>query len=205
MVVVAAPAVKLTTCWPKPVAAAKRRNTLNRTAPFSVVFDLKSLIRIIVVASRSLRPGNKKPSSVFRRPACGRRLPRQTPGLPYSDSSIGNSRESTSNIISMPPGKTLLVVISRSLCECHINAQPRSLAGLAWLFEGSRDVQFALTVVSQLANDPRRLASGPRYGEPPYHWPFVNTFGSGNVTGPPAATSPNGATWTGLLWSWHHS
>ena len=45
------------------------------------------------------------------------------------DSSIGNSRESTSIIISMPPGKILLVVISRSLCECHINAKPASPEG----------------------------------------------------------------------------
>src|SRR5437868_7682123 len=35
----------------------------------------------------------------------------------HKPSSIGNSRESTSIIISMPPGKTLLVVISRSLCR----------------------------------------------------------------------------------------
>src|SRR5215469_13493094 len=45
------------------------------------------------------------------------------------DSSIINSRESTSIIISMPPGKILLVVISRSLCECHINAKPASPDG----------------------------------------------------------------------------
>src|SRR5882762_637713 len=45
------------------------------------------------------------------------------------DSSITNSRESTSIIISIPPGKTLLVVISRSLCECHIKAKPASPVG----------------------------------------------------------------------------
>ena len=40
----------------------------------------------------------------------------------YIDSSITNSRESTSIIMNIPPGNTLLVVISRSLCECHIKA-----------------------------------------------------------------------------------
>src|SRR6266404_3266096 len=40
-----------------------------------------------------------------------------------------NSRESTSIIISIPPGKTLLVVISRSLCECHMKANPASESG----------------------------------------------------------------------------
>src|SRR6516165_2536724 len=110
-----------------------------------------------------------------------------------------NSRESTSIIIIIPPGKTLLVVISRSLCECHMNAQPRSLPGLACVFEGSSVVQLALVVASHAAIVPRRLASGPRYGEPPYHCPFVSTFGSGNVAGPPDATSPNGLTCTGLL------
>ena len=67
------------------------------------------------------------------------------------DSSILNSRESTSIIISIPPGKTLLVVISRSLCECHIYAKPRSLAGLACTLEGGR------LVVGQVA---RVVASG---------------------------------------------
>src|ERR1700740_602017 len=51
-VVVADPAIKLTTCWPKPVADAKRRNTLTKTAAFTVVLDLESLIRIMVLASR---------------------------------------------------------------------------------------------------------------------------------------------------------
>src|SRR5256885_6032295 len=45
------------------------------------------------------------------------------------DSSITNSRESTSIIIIIPPGKILLVVISRSLCECHMIAKPASLGG----------------------------------------------------------------------------
>src|SRR3974390_3029523 len=116
-----------------------------------------------------------------------------------------NSRESTSIIMSMPPGKTLFVVISRSLCECHMNAQPRSFGGLACTFEGSKGVQFEFVVVEQAGAPPRRLASGPKYGVPPSQAPLVKTFGSGKVAGPPVATSPNGATCTGLLWSWHHS
>jgi hypothetical protein len=51
-VVVAGPAVKLITCWPKLVVAPKKRNKLTRTAAFSVALDWESLIRIIVVASR---------------------------------------------------------------------------------------------------------------------------------------------------------
>src|SRR5579864_2988166 len=112
----------------------------------------------------------------------------------------------------MPPGKTLLVVISRSLWECHMNAQPRSLAGLACTFEGSRVVQLVAGVAApvpavlvQAGIDARRLASGPKYCVPPYHGPLVNTSGSGKVAGPPSPTSPNGFTCTGLLWSWHHS
>src|SRR6516165_3607520 len=105
----------------------------------------------------------------------------------------------------MPPGKTLFVVISRSLCECHINAQPRPLAGLACTFEGSRVVQLPLLVVLQAGIVDRDTASGPKNGEPPYQGPLVKTLGSGKVAGPPVATSPKGATCTGLLWSWHHS
>src|SRR5579871_2361408 len=52
-VVVVGPAVKLTTCWPKPVATASTSRTVIRTAAFSVAFDLESLIRIMVLASRS--------------------------------------------------------------------------------------------------------------------------------------------------------
>src|ERR1700686_4912128 len=110
----------------------------------------------------------------------------------HSDSSIRNSRESTSIIINMPPGNTLLVVISRSLCECHMNAQPRSLAGLACVLAGCRLVQFGVGLVpagafaivvpvTQPDNAPavplpslrnvvsaRSAASGPKYGVPPY-------------------------------------
>src|SRR6516164_478609 len=50
--------------------------------------------------------------------------------LVYWDSSITNSRESTSIIINIPPGKMLFVVISRSLWECHMNAYPASVLGL---------------------------------------------------------------------------
>ncbi len=52
-VVVVGPAVKLTTCWPKLVATASTRSAVSNTAAFSVVFDLESLIRIMVLASRS--------------------------------------------------------------------------------------------------------------------------------------------------------
>ena len=51
----------------------------------------------------------------------------------------------------------------------------------------------------------RTVASGPRYGLPPYQKPFVRMFESGNVTGPPLATLPNGAFSSALPWSWHHS
>src|ERR1700745_3174021 len=95
------------------------------------------------------------------------------------------SRESTSIIISMPPGKILLVVISRSLCECHMKENPASPLGeLAIVPEGG-----GLPVAPQAhQGDPalqpvaRMVASGPRYGMPPYHGPFVNRFGSGRVT-----------------------
>src|ERR1700730_17964020 len=148
---------------------------------------------------------------------------------PYCDSSITNSRESTSIIISMPPGNTLLVVISRSLCECHMNAQPRSLAGLACVFDGCKFVQFGVGLVpagafaivvpgTQPDNaravplpsarnfvSARSAASGPKYGVPPYQAPLAKIFGAGSVAGPPLGTSPNGLASTGLLLSWHHS
>src|SRR5215831_12318359 len=108
-----------------------------------------------------------------------------------------NSRESTSIIISMPPGNMLLVVISRSLCECHMKAKPASPVGeLAIVPDGG------VVPVGPVA---RTVAFGPRYGLPPYHAPFVKMFGSGSVTGPPLATSPKGSACIGLLWSWHHS
>src|ERR1700751_1451525 len=102
-----------------------------------------------------------------------------------------NSRESTSIIISMPPGNMLLVVISRSLCECHMNANPASdVGGFAIVPEGG------VVPVGPVA---RTVACGPRYGLPPNHGPFVKRFGSGSVAGPPPATSPNGFTCRGLL------
>src|SRR5215470_18333119 len=108
-----------------------------------------------------------------------------------------NSRESTSIIIIMPPGKMLLVVISRSLCECHIKAKPASdVGGFAIVPEGG---------VVPVDPTARIVASGPRYGLPSYQGPFVSMFASGNVAGPPPPTSPNGAVSSGLLWSWHHS
>ena len=86
----------------------------------------------------------------------------------------------------MPPGKTLFVVISRSLCECHINAQPRSLAGLAWVLEGCRVrasrglIGGSAAVLTQACvPPPRRVASGPRYGVPPYHGAVGENVGIG--------------------------
>src|SRR2546421_12455958 len=74
--------------------------------------------------------------------------------LPYRDSSITNSRESTSIIISMPPGNMLLVVIPRSLCECHMKAKPASPVGeLAIVPDGGVDP------VGPVA---RTVAFGPR-------------------------------------------
>src|SRR6516165_2461051 len=123
-----------------------------------------------------------------------------------------NSRESTSIIISIPPGKMLLVVISRSLWLCHIKAKPASLlGGLAIVPEGGVlpvAPQFAAPAplfVPAMQPVARKVASGPRYGLPPYHAPFVKIFGSGSVTGPPAPTLPKGMDCKGLLWSWHHS
>src|SRR5205814_6999934 len=113
------------------------------------------------------------------------------------DSSITNSLQSTSIIISIPPGKTLLVVISRSLCECHMNANPASPVG-----------EFAIVPdggVVPVGPVARTVAFGPRYGLPPNQAPFAKILASGRVTGPPPATSPNGAACIGLLWSWHHS
>src|SRR5256885_13236316 len=108
-----------------------------------------------------------------------------------------NSRESTSIIISIPPGKILLVVISRSWCECHMKANPASPPGeLAIVPDGG---------VVPVGPTARVVAFGPRYGLPPYHAPLVKRFASGKVAGPAPATSPNGCASSGLLWSWHHS
>src|SRR5579859_495255 len=111
--------------------------------------------------------------------------------LAYLDSSMTNSRESMSIIIIIPPGNALLVVISRSLWECHINAKPASPPG-----------EFAIVPdggVVPVGPVARVVASGPRYGLPPYHAPLVRMFASVSVAGPPAATSPNGCTCSGLL------
>src|ERR1019366_7873917 len=129
-------AVKLIPCWPKAATAAKGRIASIRNAALSLV--LKLFFRMVFLT-------------------LGFSHPRR-----HIDSSITNSRESTSNIINMPPGKTLLVVISRSLCECHINAQPRSFEGLACVLDGSSVVQYALGVPAQAGAVARRLASGPK-------------------------------------------
>ena len=95
-----------------------------------------------------------------------------------------NAWGSTNIIIIMPPGKMLFVVISRSLCECHMKAKPASDVGeFATVPEGG------VLPVGPVA---RTVASGPRYGLPPYHAPLVRMLASGSVTGPPFATSPKG-------------
>src|ERR1700758_3078245 len=102
-----------------------------------------------------------------------------------------NSRESTSIIMSIPPGKILFVVISRSLCECHMKAKPASVEGLlAIVPEGGvvpdvlHDVVLLLPV--QVPKVARLVASGPRYGLPLNQGPLVKRLGSGSVAGPPA-------------------
>src|ERR1700756_2203213 len=118
---VAGPAVRLTVCWPK--AAALARRSTEAASPACLRADLELLDRIAVF-------------------------------LAQFDSSIRNSRESTSIIISMPPGKMLLVVISRSLCECHMKAKPASeVGGFAIVPEGG------VVPVGPVA---RTVASGPR-------------------------------------------
>ena len=42
---------------------------------------------------------------------------------------LGRLAESMISIINIPPGNALLVVISRSLCECHMKAKPASELG----------------------------------------------------------------------------
>src|SRR5258708_34415035 len=83
----------------------------------------------------------------------------------------------------MPPGNTLLVVISRSLWECHMNAKPRSLAGLACVLEGWREVQPAFALagpgVAEVGALARRDASGARYGVPPNEAPCAKSVGVG--------------------------
>src|SRR5215510_6701111 len=102
-----------------------------------------------------------------------------------------NSRESTSIIIIIPPGKILLVVISRSLCECHMKAKPASSVGeFATVPDGG---------VVPVGPTARTVASGPRYGLPPYQAPLANMLGLGSVIGPPAPTEPTGVACNGLL------
>src|ERR1700730_12620176 len=116
--------------------------------------------------------------------------------------------------MNMPPGKTLFVVISRSLCECHMNAKARSLDGLACVLLGSRLEQFGVLVavpaipVTQ-PEDPavsvrsfvseRSGASGRSWGLPPYQAPLAKMFALGSVAGPPPGMSPSGLTSSGLL------
>ena len=109
---------------------------------------------------------------------------------------MGEIHGSTSIIIIIPPGKMLLVVISRSLCECHMYANPASEPG-----------SFAIVPKGGMGVGPteRMFASGPRYGLPLYHGPLATMVGSGSVTGPPLPTLPKGLLSNGFLWSAHHS
>jgi hypothetical protein len=87
-----------------------------------------------------------------------------------------------------------------------MNANPASPEGeLAMVPEGGVEpepLQFgALVWPALLGMQPvaRVVALGPRYGLPPYQAPLVRMLASGRVTGPPLATSPKGATCSGLL------
>src|ERR1700730_5282905 len=101
--------------------------------------------------------------------------------------------------MSIPPGKMLSVVISRSLCECHMNATPASDEGLFAIVPegGVVPVVVQFVVLLEPVHEPptaRGVASGPRYGLPPYQAPFVRMLESGKVAGPPDPTSPKGFT-----------
>ena len=91
-----------------------------------------------------------------------------------------NSRESTSIIIIMPPGKILLVVISRSLCECHMKAKPASDDGLfAIVPEGGVPVADVRPHCEARVSRP-----GPDTGLPPNQAPLVENvrIGQGDRT-----------------------
>ena len=69
--------------------------------------------------------------------------------------------------MSIPPGKMLLVVISRSLCECHMNAKPASEDGEFAIVPDGGVVPVVLhwVVVPLPVHNPnvaRAVASGPR-------------------------------------------
>src|ERR1700740_1835823 len=142
MVAVAGAAVRLITCCAYAAVVPKERIASIRAAAFRVAVKwFVCMVRFSLIADRR----------------CSCRLQFL---VDYKFSSITNSRVSTSNIISIPPGKTLLVVISRSLCECHMNAQPRSLAGVACVLAGSKFVQVnvEVEVVAQAGGVGRRAA-----------------------------------------------
>src|SRR5207302_8277819 len=98
--------------------------------------------------------------------------------LHQSVSSMYQTGGSTTIICNMPPGKTSLVVISRSLWECHMKTIPDSSMGFCVAIPGGRGV----------GPRERRAASGPRYGVPLYHKPLVTIKGSNCVAGPPLPT-----------------
>jgi len=107
-----------------------------------------------------------------------------------------NSRESTNIIINMPPGKILLVVISRSLWECHMKAKPASdPGGFAIVPEGGVDPVGPVARTVAFGRDRgyrrtrRRSQTGlHRAGSPDHRLDVAKR-----------------RRLTGLLWSWHHS
>src|ERR1700741_4316468 len=149
-VALAGPALSFTSCCALASPAPSRRTAAPRIAALRIAFILFTRISVL---------------------------------LAQFDSSITNSRESTSIIIIIPPGKMLLVVISRSLCECHINAKPASLLGSLAIVPDGGVVplvpQLAAFEPGHLPNVARLVASGPKYGLPPYHAPLTTMFGLG--------------------------
>src|ERR1700730_2302653 len=122
-VVVVGAAVRLTCCCAKDTPGVRRIAASASVAAFKIALIL--FIRIVI--------------------------PRlQFDSSSYMDSSITNSRESTSIIISIPPGKILLVVVSSSLYECHMSANPASEDGLLSMVPAVRVVPVVVQEVELL-------------------------------------------------------
>jgi hypothetical protein len=85
-VVVVGAAVRLI-CWPNAATAAKRKSRLATAAAFNVALHVKSLIRIMVLASRcplilNTNLGRHPPAGVRKLMAQTDDLPKQATGLP---------------------------------------------------------------------------------------------------------------------------
>ena len=100
-----------------------------------------------------------------------------------------NTQGSTSISIIIPPGKMLFVVISRSLCECHMKAKPfGSVAGGG-----------PVTLP-----DANIVANGPWYSGSPYLGPDANLRSMGSTPIPPFGTIANSpSTEAGFAFMWH--